>query len=207
MVKINHKQQHNDGYNWKCGAVCLEMIFDYYNIECDKSDIWENIKTLRPKMQGHYYAPTHKVTKCAIEHGLNATAYKAQQNTCLELLEQINDKNIPAVLAIREKKSGQSHFVVYTGIKNKMYYYSDPNSNRDFDYLKRGEIMDVWSPQPQIDVTGYFFVVFDCEKGERLQCQNCGVSIPIVHNSLWSFIEGVACPYCGAAAYIKTIDK
>ena len=28
MIKISHKKQKNDGYNWKCGAACLEMIFE-----------------------------------------------------------------------------------------------------------------------------------------------------------------------------------
>lgn len=206
MVKIKHKQQFNDGYNWTCGAVCLEMIFDYYGIEYNEKDIWDNIKTRRPNALGQHYTQTHKVARYAIEHGLNATVYRAKHNTSLELLEQINNKNIPAILEIREKKSKHGHFVVYTGIKHKMYYYCDPNSEREFSYYKSFEIEEDWSPQNQNDeVKGYFLMVFDRERDEMQQCKNCGESITIVHGTLQSLAEGIACPYCGAATYMNKL--
>ncbi len=202
MVKIKHKQQVNDGYNWKCGAACLEMIFDYYDINYNKNDIWDNIKVQRPNAAlDQYCAPTSKVAKYAIINKLYATIYKAKNHTCLEILKQINDKNIPSVLSIREKASGQSHFVVYTGIENKEYYYVDPNCKLDLCNFKNKEIEDVWSPQPEIGVTGYILIVFDFVRDEKLKCRECGISIPIVHSSLRPLAEGIVCPYCGNAAY------
>lgn len=202
MVEIKHRKQVNDGVNWKCGVACLEMIFEYYGIEYDSDDIWEKIKTPRPNTWNHFYAHTHSLVKYAIEKGLNATAYKAKSDTCLEVLKKLDEISIPAILAIREPKSGQSHFVVYTGIKNKMYYYCDPNSNRAFSYFKQGELEDVWSPQPEIGVTGYFLVLFDHKNDDTVFCKQCGSPVPIVYNELQTKMEGVACPYCGSAALI-----
>lgn len=202
MVNIKHIQQEVDGINWKCGQACLEMIFDFYNIEYDKNDIWENIKALRDSLSGQYFAFTYTLAKYAIEHGLNATVYRAKEETWSEVLKKIDNLSVPAILEMREQKSGQSHFVVYTGIKNRMYYYSDPNSEKEFGYFKSVDVKELWHPQPEINVAGYFFVVFDMKVDEMISCVRCGKPVPVVHSSLKPLIEGIACPHCGGAAYL-----
>ena len=56
MIKISHKKQKNDGYNWKCGAACLEMIFEYFKIVRTQDDIWNEIKSMRPGSLTQFYA-------------------------------------------------------------------------------------------------------------------------------------------------------
>ena len=66
MIKISHKKQKNDGYNWKCGAACLEMIFEYFKIVRTQDDIWNEIKSMRPGSLTQFYACTHDVIRYAI---------------------------------------------------------------------------------------------------------------------------------------------
>ena len=200
MLKINYKQQINDGINWKCGVVSLEMIFNYYGIHSDSDDIWENIKAKNPNSLGQYYAHTHKMARYAIDHGLNATVFRARKDTWLYILNQINEMDIPAILLIRAKRA--AHFVVYTGIKNKMYYYVDPNTDREFCYFKRENMEDVWAPQPEFGVTGYTFLVFSEQVNEVIKCQKCTGDVPVVFKSLLTLSEGIACPHCGSAAFM-----
>lgn len=199
MVEIKHICQEKDGHNWKCGQACLEMIFDYYGIKYDPCDIWENIKEKRESELGQYFSPTYKMAHYSIEHGLNATIYKANEDTYLEVLKQINNLGIPAILLIRQDRSGRGHFVVYKGIKNKMFYYCDPDSNRDFDYFRSSsDIKNHW--KLQYDVAGYIFVVFDLKCDETISCQKCGGTIPIVYPQFKLQIEGIACSHCGEKA-------
>ena len=113
MVEIEHIQQINDGYNWKCGAVCLEMIFNYYKIPCSQNAIWNKIKSRRSTGVAQYYALTHSLAKYAISQGLNATIYKSDSENWGATLEKLDQLSIPAILSVKEEKSQQSHFIIF----------------------------------------------------------------------------------------------
>lgn len=197
MVEIKHKQQVNDGLNWKCGSVCLEMIFEYYGIEYDSDNLWESVKVLRPSNLGHYFSLASTIARYSIKHGLDATIYQAKEDTYLEVLQKIDSLNIPAILQIRQEKSNQSHFVVYKGINNKMFYYCDPDAQREFSYFRSSsDIKSHWKNQPNID--GYMFIVFGNSANAKISCAypDCGKNIPIVHDEIEKMVDTIYCPHC-----------
>ena len=161
MVKIEHIRQVNDGHNWKCGAVCLEMIFNFYGIPCNQDDIWEKIKSKRNDGIEQYYSHTVDLAKYSVNKGLKAYICKAKPN-CVEIvLSLIDTDKRPVIMSILEKKSQNSHFVIYTGKKNGRFYFTDPNRDKTFSYYTLSEVEDFWKPRPEIDVAGYIFVAFD----------------------------------------------
>ena len=202
MIKISHKKQKNDGYNWKCGAACLEMIFEYFKIVRTQDDIWNEIKSMRPGSLTQFYACTHDVIRYAIKNGLCATGYKVKESTCRNILEELDKEQVPAILLVKEQKTSQSHFIVYIGIKNKLYYYCDPNSSKDFNYMKQVDLEKSWSPDQQFGIPGYVLIVFDKKVDSIIQCANCGSTVQIVQGILQDQMESVICPYCGQTAIL-----
>lgn len=195
MVDIKHIQQINDGFNWKCGAVCLEMIFNYYGISCNQNDIWEAVKTNRPTGIGQKYALTYSLAQYAIDRGLNCTIYKAGKDSWSDVLNSLDQRNIPAILCVKEKKSGQSHFMIYIGRKNGKLMFSDPNSSREtvaYDYL---ELRDMWSPHPEINVTGFIYLIFDGNSTTHT-CSLCNREYPVLEHENGPVSELTICPYC-----------
>lgn len=100
MIDIRHKKQVNDGVNWKCGEVCLEMIFDYFDIKYDPDSIWESIKEPRYAGSKQMYALTHKLAMTSILHGLPATIYKGKN---VDVLKEIDNLHTPAILSVTQK--------------------------------------------------------------------------------------------------------
>ncbi len=193
MVDIRHKQQQNDGVNWKCGAVCLEMIYDYFRIEYDCNQIWDSIKSKRYKNSIQMYSLTYKLAQDAISRGLPATIYKGND---AYILEDVDKLQTPAILSIKEKKSGESHFVVFQGIKNQKYCFCDPNANKAQSVMTYNTLRDLWSPNPRINVTGFVFIMFDNQEDIFATCEHCSKEIPIVHDVLREKVRSIICPYC-----------
>lgn len=193
MVNINHKKQENDRLNGKCGQVCLEMIYDYFGVKYDANEIWNNIKTKKSPNSLEMYALTYKLAQDAINRGLQATIYKGNDAHILENLDKLQ---VPAILSIRQKSSGQSHYVVFKGIKNYKYCFCDPAVTKEQVSMNYIDLRDVWSPNPNINVTGFIFIAFNTEIQKTLQCTHCGKAIPITHAELLDQVKGVVCPYC-----------
>lgn len=195
MLDIKHIQQVNDGVNWKCGAVCLEMIFRHYNIPCNQDDIWESIKSPRPNSFSHNYARTCDLTRYSNEQGLPATIYKTNENNFENALQTLDVIECPAILSIIEKKSNSSHFIVYIGYKNNLYYFCDPNVSKSFTIYNSIKLQEIWKPCPSINVTGYIFVAFGNIHSEY-NCPFCGHKYPIVQNELAKCVDLTICPNC-----------
>ena len=126
MIEMEHIQQKNDGINWKCGAVSLEMILNYYGITCEQDEIWDAVKSVRPTRNNQYYALTYQLAQYAIQKGLCATIYKADYDSCLHILDYFDEINRPIIMSVTQKKSGDSHFTIYTGKKYGYYTFNDP---------------------------------------------------------------------------------
>ncbi len=195
MVDIKHIRQINDGHNWKCGAACLEMIFSFYGIEKTQEEIWT--ATLSPRNMGRYqyFIKTHRLANFSCMAGLPATIYKAKPDTWAALLDEMSEKRIPAILSLRQKKSNQSHFVVYSGKKDSNYCFCDPDEEKDINKYDYRTMKDIWSPQPKIEVTGYILIVFG-EKDYEFSCPCCKSSISIVNSWIEKYAQGIICPTC-----------
>lgn len=195
MIEIKHIRQTNDGFNWKCGAACLEMVFSYYNIAKKQDEIWEATNSSRRTGVGQKFILTHDLARYSCETGLPATIYKAYEYKWSDLLDQLADHQIPAILSLRQKKSGQSHFIVYIGKKKNCYCFCDPDEKRDivtYDFIT---MIDIWRPQPFIDVAGYILICFG-EKEDTVICGSCHRELPIVHKWIKGYSRAVICPYC-----------
>ena len=195
MVSIQHRQQKIDGFNWTCGSTCLEMIFDFFGIPFEENEIWEAVKTRRGNSATQWFSLTFKLAQYSIEHGLSATIYKAKENKVSEVLDYLNDNNIPAILSIMEKKSKNSHFVVYTGKKDGKYLFADPNSEKDTTRLNYVDIRDLWKERRSIDVAGHIFIGFGNVDTYEV-CKYCTKEYPVVHNVLLENTLAIICPYC-----------
>lgn len=196
ILKVNHKQQVNDGYNWKCGIVSLDMVFDYYNIPFDSDEAWECVRSLRPRSTDQYYALSSNLAKYSIEKGLIATIYKGTQETCLKVLEMLSNKGTPAILSLMQKKSKQSHFVVFSGYDHGTYCFCDPDEKKIINRFTETDVCDLWKPNLEIGVTGYILIVFSQLKEDTINCLYCNRNIPIVHSELKDITQGCICPYC-----------
>lgn len=195
MVEIKHIQQVNDGFNWKCGAACLEMIFSYYSISKGQDEIWNAISSKRETGIGQKYILTYNLARYSCEAGLPATIYKADENKWSELLDELDAHQIPAILSLRQKKSSQSHFIVYKGRKYNRYCFCDPDENKEDVFFDYNTMRDIWRPQPSIDVTGFIFVCFGLEEDTAI-CRSCRQKLPIVHTWIKEYSQAVICPYC-----------
>ncbi|MCI8705081.1 MAG: hypothetical protein HFE60_12635 [Anaerotignum sp.] len=195
MVKVKHIQQKNDNFHWKCGAVCLEMIFDYYSILCNQDEIWNAVKSNRSGAMGQYYALTHRLAEYAINHGLNATIYKANSQTWSTVLETLEQFSMPAILSITEKSSHQSHFVIFLGSERGKYIFSDPNSPKETVKWNYMEVKNMWSPNIAINVTGFIYILFEGDKISE-HCQYCQKEFPLLIKNEIPFSENTICPYC-----------
>ena len=193
MVNIVHKRQANDGVNWKCGVSCLEMIYDYFSIPYDANEIWENIKSPRSSNSFQMYALTYKLAQDSIKKGLAATIYKGND---VHILEEIENLQIPAILSIKQKKSNASHFVVFKGIKDHKYYFSDPDVEKEQSSMSYLELRDVWSPNAKINVAGFIFILFSKTIETSYECITCKSRFPVVYPNLTKHVHGVICPYC-----------
>ena len=198
MINIEHKRQVNDGINWKCGAVCLEMIYDYFQVPYDNEEIWNNIKAQRYENSVQMYSRTYKLAQDAILRGLPATIYRGRD---AHILEDIDMLQTPAILSIQQVKSRESHFVVFQGIKNQNYCFCDPDTDKKTTNMKFIDVRNVWSPHREIGVTGYVFIIFDKVVDEKYKCKYCGQDIPIVHSQLLEKTEGGFCPHCDRFNY------
>lgn len=193
MIHIEHKRQVNDGLNWKCGAVCLEMIYDYFQIPYDSNEIWHNIKAQRYENSMQMYSQTYKLAQDAISRGLQATIYKGRD---AHILEDINQLQTPAILSLKQVKSGNSHFVIFQGIKNQNYCFCDPDTEKKITSMKFIDVRNIWSPHREIGVTGDIFIVFNKMVHKVCKCKYCGQEIPLVHSELLERARGVVCPHC-----------
>lgn len=194
MIDIKHKRQRNDGINWKCGAVCLEMIYDYFQIEYDSDKIWDNVKTRRNYHSLQMYSLTYKLAQDAICRGLPATIYKGKN---AHILEKVDQLQTPAILSLKQAKSGESHFVVFQGIKNQNYYFRDPDAEKSvMTYL---DLQNLWSPDPKINITGFIFIMFNNRADRFFACEHCNNKVPIVHDTLEEKVQSIICPYCDCA--------
>lgn len=201
MVDIKHKRQINDGFNWKCGEVCLEMVFDFFEVQYDSDYIWESIKEPRHTGSGQMYALTHKLAATSIAYGLPATIYKGKS---IEVLKKIDKLCTPAILSVTQEKSRQSHFIVFKGIKNSLFYYCDPDVERNFSYANEPKMDEAWKTNLSANVTGYIFVVLDKTIDVMTKCPYCHNDVPVVHSSLTSQTVGLCCPYCDTIFPYKT---
>ena len=204
MVEVKHIQQQNDGFNWKCGAVCLEMIFNYYGIPCNQDDIWDAIKSDRPTGIGQRYALTYRLAQYAIGHGLNCTIYKADNNSWSAVLDELDRHTIPAILSVKEKKSGESHFTVFCGKEDGQFIFADPNSKKERDSYDESDINEMWSPHPEINVTGFIYLVFDGDIMPHT-CMHCNREYPILVHDKTLFSNKTICPYCDRQNYAELI--
>ena len=195
MIDIKHIRQVNDGFNWKCGAACLEMIFSYYGISKNQDDIWNATSSSRGIGKGQKFILTKNLARYSCENGLSATIYKASADKWSELLDKLSEKQIPAILSLRQKKTSQSHFVVYKGINNNKYCFCDPDEERESILFDYATMKDIWKPQPIIDVTGYIFICFGTEE-ETVICNSCQHRLPIVHKWISKYLQGIICPNC-----------
>ncbi len=193
MIRIEHKRQINDGLNWKCGAVCLEMIYDHFQVPYNSEEIWNNIKTQRYKNSMQMYALTYKLAQDAISRGLPATIYRGLN---AHILEDISELQTPAILSLKQPKSGNSHFVVFQGVRNQNYCFVDPDTEKRTTNMRFIDVRNVWSPHREIGVTGYIFIVFNKTIDERYKCKYCGQQVPIVYSELLEKVEGFVCPHC-----------
>lgn len=196
MIGIVHRQQVNDGHNWKCGAVSLQMIFDYYRVPFDLDESWEYIRSRRPNSIDQFFARTCKLSEYSIAKGLMSTIYKGSHMTCLRILDILDVKSIPAIASITQKRTKQSHFVVFTGCDHGFYCFCDPDEKRKFNRFIDSTVYNFWKPNLSIDVTGYILVVFEHQEDEHIKCPFCNNDIPIVHSELKELTVGCICPYC-----------
>lgn len=193
MISIRHKQQRNDRINWKCGAVCLEMIYDYFGVEYDSNEIWNNIKCKRSEHPLQMYSLTYKLAQDAINRGLPATIYKGKD---AQILENVDQLQTPAILSIKQAKSGESHFVIFKGIKNQNYCFCDPDTTKEESVMTYLDLRNLWSPNEKINVTGFIFIVFNNREDMFLTCGHCKNKIPIVYDTLKEEVQSIICPYC-----------
>ncbi len=195
MIIIPHIKQKKDGFNWRCGAACLEMIFAFYGIEKTQDEIWAKTSSPRNTGPGQRYIRTYDLARYACDSGLSATIYKAKEESWSSLLDELSKKGIPAILSLMQPKSKQSHFIVFKGKKHSDYCFCDPDENRDtvrYDYRM---MRDIWSPRPEINVTGYILVVFG-EKEQESNCPHCHDTVPIVHSWIGEYAQAICCPNC-----------
>lgn len=195
MVDIKHVRQINDGFNWKCGAASLEMIFSHYGVSKSQDDIWAATNSLRGTGIGQKFILTYNLARYSCEVGLPATIYKADMKRWSFLLDELAEREIPAILSLRQRKSGQSHFVVYKGKKNSNYCFCDPDEVRDTTQLDYKTVKDLWHPQPYIDVAGFILVCFGAEEDIAI-CRSCRRELPIVHKWIVDYAQAVICPHC-----------
>lgn len=197
MIKIKHIRQKNDGFTWKCGAVCLEMVLKYFDIECDQDEIWEAIKTNRQTGIGQYYAKTYKLAQYSLQKGLTPTIYKSDSENCLQTLDSLDMYHMPAILSVQEKKSSQSHFIVYVGKKDGKYCFSDPNSEKELVKYGYAQVREMWRENWKIDVSGFVYIVFG--KSEQFtvnKCGNCSAEYPVLTKEGGWLSPVTICPYC-----------
>ena len=201
MVEIKHIQQINDGFNWKCGAVCLEMIFNHYGIPCNQDDIWNAVQADRSTGPGQKFAFTYSLAQYAISRGLNCTIYKTDENNWPNVLEELEQRSIPAILSVKEKKSGQSHFMIFVGKRDDQFIFSDPNSSNETDGYDYLEVENMWSPHLEIDVTGFIYMIFE---GNSIWggCPYCQRNFPILAQNEAPLSMKIICPYCDRLLFI-----
>lgn len=204
MVNLEHVQQDGPG---KCGVACLEMIFKYYKIPYDKDDIWECIRDPRPGNLGEF-AYTHSLAEYAIFHGLNATAYSADVDTCFSVLDRLERLNMPAILSVRYNDNDLGryndddlgHFIAYKGKENGYYLFNDPDLQQAPVKYSPHKIREQWAPIGD-EVAGYEYVVFKCDTLPQT-CMKCGWEYPLLVHYKIPFLNKVPfsnmtiCPYC-----------
>lgn len=195
MIEIKHIRQKNDGFNWKCGAASLEMIFSRYGISKSQDEIWNATKSSRGTGIGQKFIRTYDLARYSCNVGLSATIYKANVDKWSYLLDELEECEIPAILSLRQRKSGQSHFVVYIGKKNSNYCFCDPDEMRDITSIDYRTLKDLWRPQPSIDVAGFILVCFGAEEDTAI-CRSCQHKLPIVHKWIADYAQAVICPHC-----------
>lgn len=202
MIKIKHIRQKNDGFNWKCGAVCLEMILKYFDIECNQDEIWEAVKTKRQTGIGQYFAMTFKLAQYSLEKGLLATIYKSDSENCLQTLDNLDMYQMPAILSVKEKKSSQSHFIVYVGKKDGKYCFSDPNSEKELVRYDYTQVREMWKENRKIDVSGFVYIIFGkSEQPAVNKCGNCPAEYPVLTKEGGWLSTVTICPYCDSGNY------
>ena len=197
MIKIDHMRQENDGYNWKCGIVCLAMVFKHYHIQCNQDEMWEILKQKRQTGINQYYTLTYLLAQYAISKGLNATIYKTDRENCLSILDQLDENLLLAILSVKEKKSGQSHFIVYCGKKDGKYCFSDPNKEKEIVKYDYDEVREIWKENPAINVSGYVYIVFDNNCNTfSYTCTYCHKDYPVLMIKDEKISPVTICPYC-----------
>lgn len=194
MVEIKHIQQQNDGCNWKCGVVCLEMIFDYYKIPCKQDDVWNAVKTNRNGSKIQKFALTHSLAKYSIHRCLNATVYKADADTWPDVLDKLERLSIPAILSVKYKNTNFAHFIIYLGRKDGNYYFDDPDLAKApvrYDY---SQVREKWSPHGK-EVTGFVYIIFEGDTTMHT-CIHCNQEYPVLVRGKAPFSNVTICPYC-----------
>ena len=197
MIKMEHIRQSNDGYNWKCGAVCLEMLLGFYGIKCKQDDIWRKIKS-KCSNGFQYYAKTYDLARCAIEMGLNTTIYKTNEKDCLQLLDFLDKENWPVIMSVLQKKSNSSHFVIYIGKKDGKYCFNDPDSDKDVKKYDYSEVREMWRQNERADVAGYIYLLPDRGMDVTTMhiCHACSKEYPIIEVSDEWKLQPTICPHC-----------
>lgn len=197
MIEMEHIQQKNDGINWKCGAVSLEMILKYYGITCEQDEIWDAVKSVRPTRKNQYYALTYQLAQYAIQKGLCATIYKADYDSCLHILDYYDEINRPIIMSVTQKKSGDSHFTIYTGKKYGYYTFNDPDSKKNVEKYDYSEIRTMWQENFSVNVTGYIYIHFgNHDEAIAHTCNYCKREYPVLtRNGDW-ISDVTICPHC-----------
>lgn len=192
MVNLEHVQQDGPG---KCGVACLEMIFKYYKIPYKKGKIWNSIKEPREDNQGEF-ARLYSLAKYAIDKGLNATGYRDKADTCLNILNRLEQLNMPAILSVRYQEMNLGHLIVYRGKKDGYYFFNDPDLGAEKNPVEYGPaiIKEKWSPCGR-EVAGFEYVIFD---GVTIPhtCMYCTQEYPVLAPNKAPFSNKTICPYC-----------
>lgn len=198
MVNLEHVQQDGPG---KCGLACLEMIFKYYKIPYKKSEMWNSIKEPRGDDQGEF-ARLRSLAKYAIEKGLNATGYRDKADTCLNILDRLEQLNMPAILSVRYEETHLGHLIAYRGKENGYYFFNDPDLKAPKSPVKYSAdgIKERWAPCGR-EVAGFEYAIFD---GVTIPhtCMFCTREYPILAPNKAPFSNKVPfsnktiCPYC-----------
>lgn len=193
----------------RCGAACLQMIYQYYGIPFSLDKVWESVRQLSAK--GYPYCSTYRMICDLRSHGLQA--FGVAVNDVFQVIRECHANGIDVILGCQfEKNRAVGHWLVATRQTDKNVYVNDPAQNRSQgkDYvIKNSKLEDLMHPNG--DITADNTLILVTNKSVNLS------DVEIQHDAHTSCISIFSCvlPHCwcivcpdhDAWAQVKNADK
>lgn len=178
--------QHVKQYNpFCCGAACMQMVYDYYNLPITQEEIWKEIARPNPycglecgpdEMQRHFHS-----------NGFCSLCVAAKMDPGF-LFKVIEEKKYSAIVnyALGEN---HNHFVLFERLHQKSIIVQDPSLSTPNTLINFDELIDLQT-------------MIISKSTKQSKCPMCRAAFPSNNDFDIMYSEHVArCVYCGEELY------